>query len=79
MVSKFSQSLPRKLVFLFRLISLGISALAAGTSSVLLLVWRCFFLGALDFPIVFPDSQGFLKFLEGLLRDCERRPRKFDS
>ena len=37
------------------------------------------FLGALDFPKVFPYYQGFLKLLEGLLRDCEQRTGKFDS
>ena len=65
MVSKFSQSLSRELTFLFRLIPLGISAPD--------------FLGDLDHPTVIPDSRGFPKILEGLLRDYELSPRKFDS
>ena len=50
MVSEFSQSLPRDLAYLFSPISSGISDLAYGSSSVLLLVWWLFFLGILIVP-----------------------------
>ena len=36
-------------------------------------------MGAIDRPKVLPGSRDFLKLLEGLLRDCERRPGKFGS
>ena len=78
MVSKFSQSRPHELASLFCPIFSGISDFAAGSSSVLPLVWQRFFLGALDRPKVLPDSRGFPKFSEGLLCDCERRSGKFD-
>ena len=78
-VSKYSQLLLRKLTFIFRQISVGISALVVGSSIFLPLIWRCFFLGALDCATVFPGSWCFLKFSEGLLQNCERRPGKFDS
>ena len=65
MVSEFSQSLPRELASLFRLISLGISDLVARSSIVLLLVWRCFFMGDLARPKVLPYSGGVSDILRG--------------
>ena len=94
MVSKFSQWLPRELVFVFSNPTYsGVSALFTGfdilwkspllvffveSSAVQLLVWRCLF-RALDHPKVLPDYQGFPKFSEGLLRDFKQRPSKFVS
>ena len=70
----------------------GVSALVAGSDilrdllsdivfgylTVRPIVWQRFF-RALASPKVLPDSQGFPKFSEGLLWDCERCPGKFDS
>ena len=53
------------------------SALVVGSSTFGPLVWRRFS-RAID-PKVLSDSRDFLKFLEGLLRDCEKRPWKFFS
>ena len=41
--------------------------------------WRQIFECLTARPKVLPDSRGFLKFSEGLLRDCEKCPGKFDS
>ena len=59
MVRKFSQSIPRKLASLFRPISLGIYALAAGSVSVLPLLWWRFFLGDLVCPEITDFLWGF--------------------
>ena len=74
-----SQLIPRDLVSLFLPISSGISALVAGYLSVLPLVWWRFFLRDLNHPKVLPNSWGFLKFSEGLLRNCNQRTGKFES
>ena len=78
-VRKFSQLIPREMESLLCLISMRISAIAFGSSSVLPLVWQRFFLGDLDRPKVLPDSRGFPKFSKRLTRDCEQRPRKYAS
>ena len=53
------------------------SALVFGSSTFWPLVWWRF-LRALDTKVL-PDFWGFLKFSEGLLRDCEKLPGKFAS
>ena len=58
--------------------TLGISGsgVVIGSSTVRPLVWQRFF-WALDRPKVLPDYHGFPKLSEGLLWNCEQRPRKF--
>ena len=59
------------------MISLGVSASGIGvvSSTVRPIIWRRFS-RALD-PKVLPGSRVFPKFSEGLLCNCEQRPRKF--
>ena len=57
-VRKYFQLLPRKMDYLFCPISLRVSALVAGSLSVLPLVWWCLFLGDFDcYPVPY-DERG---------------------
>ena len=76
-VSEFSQSIQHELLSILRSISSGTSALVAGSSSFLTIVWWCLFLGYLDHPRVIPDSLGFPKFSDELVCNFEQRPGKF--
>ena len=69
MVSKFSQSIPRDMESLLILIYLGIPALAAGSSSVLPLVYRRFFMGG---SLSSQSSSWFLGFSEVLGRTAQQ-------
>ena len=69
MVGEVSPSLPRELAFLFHMTYSGFSALVAG--SAIYLIIRRQSLQDLNCLTIFPDSQGFPKFLGGLLHDCE--------
>ena len=63
-VMEYFQSLPRKLAYLSRPISLGVSDLVYGSLSDLPLVWWRFFMGDLDFPSV-PYDEINSKILRG--------------
>ena len=66
MVSEYLQLLLRDLSYLYCPISLGISNLAAGSSTISPLVWRLYLWGLLLVP-QFPLKTGVNKFLEGLI------------